>query len=373
MVMALQVLEGCNGHSDWIVSNVMHCFGVRVANGTRIKQMHETLIHIVELRHVLRFVQESILPCAVGVGGAEDFLRPIQCFGALNDPTVFTWSYAARGGKPGDPQRLIIHIEGDFGVLHPGRPIVEIGDFVVTETVHMVLVKPVKVRRLDILTGKLLAEVNLGAERTSPIDHGTQKASILVDQMVGEGRINVLIDYIENDRDSCMMAGIDQTLESLHATPTFTRSKVVQRPIPPVEVQLQTRDWHQLQARDAKALEVRQAFDDPVKGTVELFDMQLVDHQIFQFRDFPGIISPHKVCNRARSDEGRKLTHIIRCAGKGVSKPASDHVLRGSSGNRLEELVAVQIGARLPKIGPRPDRNGDLGMPEIIWRADHRR
>src|SRR5271157_4562243 len=126
-----------------------------------------------------------------------------------------------------------------------------------------------------------------------------------------------------------MMAGIDQTLESLHAAPTFTRSKVVQRPIPPVEVQFQTRDWHQLQARDAKALEVNQAFDDTVKGTVELFDMELVDHQIFQFRNFPCIISPNKVCNSARSDKCGKLTHI-RCAGKGVSKPTSDHVLRGS-------------------------------------------
>ncbi len=145
VVMALKVLEGGNGHLDWIVGNVMHGFGIRVANGAGIKQVNETLIHIMELRHVLCFVQQSILPCAVGVRGSENFLRPIQGFGALNDPTVLTWSYAARGSKPGDLERLIICIEGHLRVLYTSRPVVEVGDLVVAETIHVVLVQPVEV------------------------------------------------------------------------------------------------------------------------------------------------------------------------------------------------------------------------------------
>src|SRR5260221_291133 len=129
----------------------------------------------------------------------------------------------------------------------------------------MVLMQPVKVCRFDILIGELLAEVNFRAKLTYSTDHWTRNASIPVDQVVGEGKIDVLIDNIENDRYPPGMAGVNQVLESLHTAPPLVGSKVVQGSIPPVKVSLQTHNRHQLQARDAKALEVRQARSDPVK------------------------------------------------------------------------------------------------------------
>ncbi len=101
----------------------------------------------------------------------------------------------------------------------------------------------------------------------------------------------------------------------------------MERSIPTVKIQLQTCDRHQLQARDAKASQVCQVFDDTIEGAIGRLDVQLVDHQVFQFRSFPLLVGPDKVWTKARGDKCREPADI-RCPRKGVSKPACNH-LRG--------------------------------------------
>src|SRR5205807_10189383 len=164
------------------------------------------------------------------------------------------------------------------GVVDCCRTMLEFGDLVVPEAIHVVLVEPMKVRRLDVLVGKLLIEIERWTEGTVPIDHGTFNTCRIVDQVVGKAGIDMLIDNIKNDSDASLMAGIDQALQSMYSPPALVGSEIVQRPIAPVKIQLQTRDRHQLQTGDAKAFEVRQAFGDTIEGAIELLDMELIDH-----------------------------------------------------------------------------------------------
>ncbi len=98
------------------------------------------------------------------------------------------------------------------GGLDPCRAIIEVGNLVVAKAIHVVLVEPMRVRRLDILMSKLLTEINRWTEETIPIDHGTFNPCSIVDQVVGKTRIDMLEDNIKNDSDASLIAGIDQAL-----------------------------------------------------------------------------------------------------------------------------------------------------------------
>src|SRR5437764_75241 len=371
MVMALEVLEWSNWHIDRLVGDVVHRFTLWVAEEARIEQVNEIIIHIPGRCHALCFVQQSILPGAVGICGSQNFLRQVQFFRTLNDAAVFTRSQATRGSKAGHSQRCIICFVGDPGVLNPCRTIIEVGNLIVAKAIHVVLVEPMKVRRLDVFVGKLLIEIERWTEGTVPIDHGTFNTCRIVDQVVGKAGIDMLIDNIKNDSDASLMAGIDQALQSLYSPPALVGSEIVERPIPPVEIQLQTRDRHQLQTGDAKAFEVRQAFGDTIEGAIELLDMELIDHQVFQCGSFPLLVGPDKVWNKARSNECREPADI-RCPRKGISKPGYNH-LRGESARKgLEKLVTVQVGSSLPEVGSWCDGDGDVGLPETVRRISYR-
>jgi hypothetical protein len=106
----------------------------------------------------------------------------------------------------------------------------------------MVLVQPMGIDCLYILMGKLFAEIELRSELTKAIDHGTLYASIGINHVIGKGSIDVLVDHIKNNSYSYLMTGIDQAFQSLYATSTLVGREVVQRPIAPVKVQLQTGD-----------------------------------------------------------------------------------------------------------------------------------
>jgi hypothetical protein len=86
----------------------VHGITFGVAKEARIEQVNEIIIHVFGGCHALCFVQQSILPGTVGVGGSQNFLRQVQFFGTLNDAAVFTWSLAvsvprtaSRGSKAG--------------------------------------------------------------------------------------------------------------------------------------------------------------------------------------------------------------------------------------------------------------------------------
>src|SRR6266568_10346 len=97
---------------------------------------------------------------------------------------------------------------------------------------------------LYIVMGELLAEIELRAELTKTIDHGTLYASVSINYVVGEGPIDVLVDHIKNNCYSRLVTGIGQAFQSLYATPTLVGREVVQWPIAPVKVQFQTGDRH---------------------------------------------------------------------------------------------------------------------------------
>src|SRR5690348_3751782 len=97
---------------------------------------------------------------------------------------------------------------------------------------------------LHIVMGKLLAEIELRTKLTKTIDHGTRYASVGIHHVVGEGSIDMLVDHIKNNGYSRLVTGIDQAFQSLSSAPTLVRCEVVQWPIAPVKVQLQTADRH---------------------------------------------------------------------------------------------------------------------------------
>ena len=89
----------------------------------------------------------------------------------------------------------------------------------------MVLVQPMGVDCLNILVGELFAEIELWAEFTKTIDHGTLYTSVGINHVVGEGSIDVLVDHIKNNGYSHLVTGIDQAFQSLYAAPTLVGAK----------------------------------------------------------------------------------------------------------------------------------------------------
>src|SRR6266567_8383411 len=102
--------------------------------------MDKIVIHELELGHLLDFVQQFVLPGAVGVRGLENFPRLLQGFGTLYHPAVFARSTSSRRGKARYSERFAIRLVGYPGVLDTCSTIVELTHFVVAESIHVVLV-----------------------------------------------------------------------------------------------------------------------------------------------------------------------------------------------------------------------------------------
>lgn len=111
-----------NRHINRLVGDIMHRFTLGKAREACIEQVSEIIIHRLGRCYVLCFVQQSILPGAVGVSGSQNFLRQVQFFGTLNDTAVFPRSQATRGRKAGYSERCIICFVGDPGDLIPVGP-----------------------------------------------------------------------------------------------------------------------------------------------------------------------------------------------------------------------------------------------------------
>jgi len=90
----------------------------------------------------------------------------------------------------------------------------------------------------------------------------------------------VFINNVENNGDSTRVRGVNQTLESSIATKSRAGRKIMQWAVAPVKVQARACNRHQLDAVDAETRQISQAVDNSVESIVELFDLQLVNHQI---------------------------------------------------------------------------------------------
>src|SRR5437016_14671373 len=94
----------------------------------------------------------------------------------------------------------------------------------------------------------------------------------------------MLIDDVQNDRHVHAMASIDEAPQAVRPTEMSAGRKVVERPIPPIEVQLRTGDGHQFQAVDAETLEIGEPINDAVKVVVEYLDMHLLHARVIKRR-----------------------------------------------------------------------------------------
>ena len=110
--------------------------------------------------------------------------------------------------------------------------------------------------------------------------------------MIGERTIDMLVDDVEDHRDTLGMAGVGQRLQSVRTAERGMRREIVQRPVSPIEIELRAGDWHQFEAIDPKALEIDQPIRDAGEGVVELLDLQLVGDQVIKFGGPPAGVAP---------------------------------------------------------------------------------
>ena len=62
--------------------------------------------------------------------------------------------------------------------------------------------------------------------------------NIVVDPVIGKGRIHMFVHHIENDGDSARMSGIDKAFQPVRSVEMGTRRKVINRTVSPVEIEL---------------------------------------------------------------------------------------------------------------------------------------
>ena len=228
---------------------------------------------------------------------------------------------AAAGREAGQLQGLAVDVVGEAGVFDPGRPVVQVGDLVVAEAVDVVLLQQVAGHRVHVVAGELLAVVHDRPEGSLAADHRARDAGVEVDLVVGEGGVDVLEDDVQDHCHPLGVAAVDQVLQASRPARPLIGRQVVQRPVSPVEVQLQAGDRHQLQAGYAEALQVRQPVDHALEGAVEFLGVHLVDNQVRKLGNLPVAIVPLEGRNRRRRVERRQLPDFVRRPGERVSEP----------------------------------------------------
>src|SRR5437879_1104880 len=157
----------------------------------------------------------------------------------------------------------------------------------------------------------------------------------------GESRIDMLIDDVQNDRHVHAMASIDEAPQAVRPTKMSAGRKVVERPIPPIEVQLRTGDGHQFQAVDAETLEIGEPINDAVKVVVEFLDLHFINDQVIKLRRFIRVIGPGNGRGVSRKHDRREKSNI-GLPRKWVREPARNE-LPLAPRRRPPELKAVQI------------------------------
>jgi hypothetical protein len=98
--VGLEVLKRRNRPVNRGAGAVMHRLVVRVAAEAGVEQQRELIVDEAVLGHLLGFGQQAVLPGAVGVGGPQDLLGPIERLGNGDNAAEFTGLARAGGCEP---------------------------------------------------------------------------------------------------------------------------------------------------------------------------------------------------------------------------------------------------------------------------------
>jgi hypothetical protein len=220
------------------------------------------------------------------------------------------------------------------------------------------------------LLGEGLAEIGLWAEWAACAHHGAadarsvrRRVHIVIHLVVGECRIDVLIDDVQNDRHVYGMAGVDESAQAVRAAEVGTGRKVVERAVAPVEVQLDAADGQQFEAIDANALQIGEAIDDAVEGVVKLLDLEFVNDQVVELGCSIGGVGPDERRRIASEQDGGEKSNIS-LEREGIGEPAR-HELALAASRREPKLVAIKIEAFRAEMRADNWLNGNGGAPEI--------
>ena len=179
----------------------------------------------------------------------------------------------------------------------------------------------------------------------------------VIDELVGKGRIDVLVHNVKDDGDVDDVAGVDQAFQTVGTTKARVGREVMQRAIAPVEIEFDACHGHEFEAVDAETLEIVEAVDDAVERVVELFKLELIDDKVVDLGCLVVGIRPCEDRRAASKGECGELSDFRR-AGERIREPESKH-LRSGTGTRRgpQKLEAIEIGTLLTEV-TRSSRGG---------------
>src|SRR4051812_30394067 len=119
----------------------------------------------------------------------------------------------------------------------------------------------------------------------------------------------MVIDDVENDRETAPMTGVDEPLEALRPAVGILRGERLNAVIAPIPSAGKLRYRHQLQRCNAQLFEIIEARHNGIERPLrrERADVQLVNEVVFKLGTGPTLVAPVEV---AVEDDGRTVYAI---------------------------------------------------------------
>src|SRR5215831_13311802 len=296
MIMVLEILKGRLGNE---VAVGVHF--LRIAKQTE-REPPVSQSPAITASDTPRRIEGAILPRAVRIGGAKNLLRSLELLGTLDEPD----REASPSVEPTPVELMLrdlrlgqlVSVVHEAGIPDAEGTVPVVRDAIVAEAVDVIHLQPVMVHGQEVVTRKLASEIGALSKIAEIIlgEWAHEWVFAILETRIGVevGEIDprVAIDGIDDDGDAMLVGDVDQLLKICSLPESLVDPEEPDGKVSPIDRAGHVRERHHLDGIHPEVPQIGDQVARALEIAAELRDVDLIHHQIREWRCLPIRLGP---------------------------------------------------------------------------------